>query len=176
MQDSVPSVPMQQIVPSYDFRPFGDLLRPLIQKALIELKKDRFRKGTTLIPVFLVWVMFALTIRRDLNTQALIGWMVSAARWIDLNLAMTLLSDGALSHARVALGFEIFELIFKKLGASVELSPDFHGLVTVIFDGTSMTHLTPKRIGRSLANPVLAREKRAIRNCEWSACWLPRRT
>jgi hypothetical protein len=139
MQNSAPSVGLQQIAPSYDFRPFGDLLRPLIQEALIELKKDRFRKGTILIPIFLVWVVFALTIRRDLNTQAVIGWMVSAARWIDLNLALTLLSEGALSHARVAIGFELFELIFKKLGASVELSPDFHGLVTVIFDGTSMT-------------------------------------
>lgn len=139
MQNSVSSVRLQQIAPSYDFRPFGDLLRPLIKKALTELKKDRFRKGTVLIPIFLVWVVFALTIRRDLSTQAVIEWMVSATRWIDLKLAMTLLSEGALSHARVTLGFELFELIFKKLSASVELSPDFHSLVTVIFDGTTMT-------------------------------------
>lgn len=139
MQNSVPSVRLQQIAPSYDFRPFGDLLRPLIQEALTKLEKDRFRKGTILIPTFLVWVVFALTIRRDLNTHAVIEWMISAARWIDLNVAVSLLSEGALSHARVALGSEVFELTFKKLSATVELSPDFHGLVTLIFDGTTMT-------------------------------------
>jgi hypothetical protein len=139
MQNSVQSVRLQQITSSYDFRPFGDLLRPLIQEALREAGKDHFRKGTILIPVFLVWVVFALTIHRDLNTHAVIEWMVSATRWIDLNLAASLLSEGALSHARVALGFEVFECIFKKLSATVELSPDFHGLVTAIFDGTTMS-------------------------------------
>jgi len=139
MQNSAPSVQLQQIVPSYDFRPFGNLLRPLVQEALDEVKKDCFRNGTILIPIFSVWVVLALTIRRDLNTHAVIEWMISATRWIDLNLAVSLLSEGALSHARVALGFEVFELIFKKLSATVKLSPDFHGLVTVIFDGTMMT-------------------------------------
>jgi hypothetical protein len=139
MQNSAPSVRLQQIALSYDFHPFGDLLRPTILEALREAGKDRFRAGTILIPTFLVWFVLALTIRRDLNLQAVIDWMISAARWIDLNLAVSLLSEGALSHARVALGFEVFELIFKKLSARVELSPDFHSLVTVIFDGSTMT-------------------------------------
>jgi len=139
MQNSVPSVGLQQIAPAYDFRPFGDRLRPFIQAALQELGKDHYRAGTTLIPLFLVWVVLALTIRRDLNTDAVIEWMISATRWIDLNLTVSLLAEGALSHARVALGFEVFELIFQKLSARVELAPDFHDLVTVIFDGTTMT-------------------------------------
>ena len=80
-----------------------------------------------------------MTLRRDLNTQAVIQWMVSATRWIDLNFAVSLLSDGTLSHARVGLGFEVFQLIFNKFSATITLTPDFHGLTTMIFDGTTMT-------------------------------------
>jgi len=139
MQSKALSARWQQIIPSYDFHPFGELLRPSIEAALQESGKHLFRKGTILIPVFLVWVVLALTLRRDLNTQAVIEWMISATRWMELNLAVKLISEGALSHARVALGFEVFQSIFHKFSATVRLTPDFHGLTTMIFDGTTMT-------------------------------------
>lgn len=69
-----------------------------------------------------------MTLRRDLNTTAVIEWMISATRWIDLNLAVELISDGARSHARVALGWEVFERIFKKSSALAKVEPDFHSL------------------------------------------------
>src|SRR5262245_54440206 len=138
MKNSAHTTRLQDITPSFNFRPFGDLLRPCIDEALRETGKETFRKGTILIPVFVVWVVLALTIRRDLNTQAVIEWMISATRWINLDLTAGLLAEGALSHARVALGSEVFELIFKKFTATFKLEPDFRGLVTMIFDGTTL--------------------------------------
>jgi len=138
MQNSTPTVRLQDLTPSFNFLPFGDLLRPLIEEALRETGKEISRKGTTLIPVFVVWVVSALTIRRDLSTNAVIEWMISATRWIDLNVAVSLLSEGALSPARVASGYEVFELIFKKFTATLKPEPDFHRLVRAIFDGTAL--------------------------------------
>src|SRR5215813_13141111 len=107
MKNSVQLVSLQDLTPSFNFRPFSDLLGPWIEEALREAGKDRSRKGTILIPVFVVWVGLALTIRRDLNPQAVIEWMISAARWINLDLTVGWLAEGALSHARVALGSEV---------------------------------------------------------------------
>lgn len=139
MKNTAQTVKLQDITPSFNFLPFGDSLRPFIDEALRELGKDTFRKGTVLVPVFVVYVVLALTLRRDLNTQAVIEWMVSATRWIDLNLTVKLLSEGALSHARVALSYEVFALIFYKVVATWKLEPDFHHLVSVVFDGTTLT-------------------------------------
>ncbi len=47
---------------------------------------------------------------------------------------------GAISHARVKIGVEVFRLLFAKLTASFkEIEPDFHGYVSVAFDGTTGT-------------------------------------
>ena len=138
MKNKTLSRGLQQIAPSYEFEPFGQLLRPLIDEALRETGQDQVRKGTILLPAFLVSIVLALTLRRDLNTQAVIQWMVSSTRWIDLNLTVRLLADGALSHARVRLGFEVFHRIFSKFATAQTLVPDFHGLTTLLFDGSSM--------------------------------------
>lgn len=167
MQNNALSVRLQQIAPSYDFQPFGELLRPSVEEALKESGKRSFRKGTILIPVFLVWIVLAMTLRRDLNTHAVIEWMICATRWIDLNLAANLISDGALSHARVALGFEVFRRIFNQFSATVTLSPDFHGLTTMIFDGTTMT-MPDRRIAPSLISAVPSTARPGFRNCGWS--------
>ncbi len=139
MKSNDKTLDLQDITPSFDFLPFGHLLRPFIDETLSELGKDTWRKSTILIPPFLVWVVLALTLRRDLNTYAVIEWMISATRWIDLNVAVHLLSDGALSHARVALGYEVFALLFRKFTASRTLEPDFHSMVSVVFDGTMLS-------------------------------------
>jgi hypothetical protein len=64
--------------------------------------------------------------------------MLSGTRWTELNLMVHLLADGTLSHARVRLGFEVFRRIFNKFALTQQLTPDFHGLTTLLFDGSSM--------------------------------------
>jgi hypothetical protein len=55
-------------------------------------------------------------------------------------LPAKLVADGTISHARVKLGFEVFRILFCKFVASLEpYKPDFHGLSSVIFDGSCLT-------------------------------------
>ncbi len=50
------------------------------------------------------------------------------------------MKEGAISHARVKLGIDVFRDIFYKLALTFQvIKADFHGLVTVMFDGTSLT-------------------------------------
>ena len=45
-----------------------------------------------------------------------------------------------LSHAKVKLGVDVFRGLFHKFTSKFkDISPDFHGFVSVAFDGTSMT-------------------------------------
>jgi hypothetical protein len=68
--------------------------------------------------------------------------MVSGFRWLRLWLpAQSLIvKDGTVSHARVKLGIEVFRVLFHKLITAFRpIAPDFHGLVSVAFDGTTGT-------------------------------------
>jgi len=63
-------------------------------------------------------------------------------RWLadTLPAKAKLVSDGAISHARVKLGVEVFRVLWNKLVASFRPLPaDFHGLISAIFDGSTGT-------------------------------------
>ena len=131
-----------QIGACFSFAPFSRVVQPLMDETLVELDKDQYRKGTILTPKLLVWLVLALTLRRDLNCHKVLNWMVSGFRWLrSLLPARTLIvKDGAISHARVRLGVEVFRVLFHKLIAAFRpIAPDFHGLVSVAFDGTTGT-------------------------------------
>jgi hypothetical protein len=131
-----------QIGATYSLAPFDTLLQPLIEETLAEQGKNRWRRGTLLIPGLLIWLVLVLTLRRDLNYDQALNWMVSGFRWLTEMLPpqAKLLSDGAISHARVKLGVEVFRVLWSKLVASFQPLPaDFHGLISVIFDGSTGT-------------------------------------
>lgn len=131
-----------QIGASFSFAPFSRILQPLIDETLVELGEGQYRKGTILTPRLLVWLVLALTLRRDLNCHKVLNWMVSGFRWLRLWLpAQSLIvKDGTVSHARVRLGVEVLRVLFHKLIAAFwPIAPDFHGLVSVAFDGTTGT-------------------------------------
>ncbi len=127
---------------TFQFGPFGTILQPLLLEALAEHGFQNVRKGTILTPLLMVWLVLTLTIRRDLNYHKALNWMVSGFRWIQhlLPASSTIIKDGAVSHARVKLGVDIFRTLFAHVVARfTTLKTDFHGLVTVIFDGTTGT-------------------------------------
>ena len=131
-----------QIGACFSFAPFSSVLQPLIDETLVELGKYQYRKGTILTPRLLVWLVLALSLRRDLNYHKVLNWMVSGFRWLRLWLpAQSLIvKDGTVSHARVRLGVEVLKVLFHKLIAAFRpIAPDFHGLVSVAFDGTTGT-------------------------------------
>jgi len=131
-----------QIGATFSLAPFDAVLQPLIEETLAELGKNHWRRGTLLIPALLVWLVLVLTLRRDLNYDQALNWMVSGFRWLEdiLPAKAKLVSDGTISHARVKLGVEVFRVLWHKLVASFRPLPaDFHGLISAIFDGSTGT-------------------------------------
>lgn len=128
--------------PDFSLTPFADQLQPLVEETLEEHDKAKWRKGTILFPTVTVWLVLALTLRRDLNCEQVLNWMVSGFRWLGdlLPAKAKLVADGTISHARVRLGFEVFQTLFaKRSGSLPELEPDFYGRITCIFDGSTGT-------------------------------------
>ena len=129
-------------VGTFSLAPFDRILHPLIEQVLTEQGKDKYRKGTKLIPQLLVWLVLTLTLRRDLSCQKVLNWLVSGFRWIHalLPTRSKLVQDGAISHARVSIGVTVFGVLFAKLTDSFQkLDPDFHGWISVAFDGSTGT-------------------------------------
>ena len=128
---------------TFSLAPFDKELQPLIDQVLTEQGKDTYRKGTILIPRLLVWLVLVLTLHRDLNYDRALNWMLSGFRWMTdlLPSQSKLVSDGAISHARVKLGAGLFQTLFAKQVESFQpsLSADFHGWISVIFDGSTGT-------------------------------------
>jgi hypothetical protein len=126
----------------FSLAPFDSILGLLIKQVLTEQGKAKYRKGTKLIPQLLIWLVLALTLRRDLNCQKVLNWLVSGFRWMHalLPARSKLVQDGAISHARVALGVTVFRVLFAKLrGSFQKLESDFHGWISVAFDGSTGT-------------------------------------
>ena len=71
-----------QIGATFNLAPFDVLLQPLIDETLAEHGQDHSRKGTRLIPRMLIWLVLVLTLRRDLNYDQALNWMMSGFRWL----------------------------------------------------------------------------------------------
>ncbi len=131
------SIARQDIGSLVDMPVLGEKLKTIIEESLRECGKANYRKGTILTPLFCVFVVLGLAIRRDLSYPHVIDWVISGLRWLSCCLPPKLVEDGALSHARKRLGREVFRRIFHKMVACQDSLPkDFHGLTSTAFDGT----------------------------------------
>ena len=142
MSNATSPIQDSHILSSFDFQPFGTVLQPFIREAVIECGLSAVRKGTKLPPVFVIWIVLMFVIRRDLNGRKVINWMLSGWRWFEgcLPASATLISKGALSHARKRVGVAVFRAILHKLHRQHgRLTPDFHGRVSGAFDGGTGT-------------------------------------
>ncbi len=132
--------PLSKLGINFGFAPFESILQPVIEECLKEHGKDKCRKGTILTPSVLICLCIALALRRDLNYNKVLNWLVTRFRWKWLNFPAKIVKDGAISHARSKMGTGIFRDIFNKFVSSFgNDSPDFHGYISALFDGTSMT-------------------------------------
>ena len=136
------SAAFAQIGASFSLSPLADVLQPAIAEVLVEQGQNGYRKGTILVPKLLVWLVLALTLRRDLNYHKVLDWMLVGFRWVQTLLPpqSRVVQDGTISHARVRLGVEVFRSLLHKLTSSLwPIEPDFHGYVSVAFDGSTGT-------------------------------------
>lgn len=122
----------------YRLSPFSARLSPLIKETLRLQQKDRDRDGTKLVSSFVVWLVLGLTLRRDKNCIAVLDWLMSGYRWLSCVLPKQLVTEGAISHARVRVGVKVFESLFNRVVATFQpLPPDFYQWVSVAFDGST---------------------------------------
>ena len=132
----------EEVGPDFSLAPFADQLDALVAESLAEHGKAKWRVGTILLPKVMVWLVLALTLRRDLNCGQVLNWMLSGFRWLSelLPPQAKLVTDGAISRARVTLGVGVLQTLFSKQTDSLpELKPDFHGYISAIFDGSTGT-------------------------------------
>ena len=156
---------IEQLGPTFSFAPFAEILHPLIEEVLAEQELTKFRKGTLLMPKVLIWLVLALTIRRDLNYDKVFNWMMSGFRWLEglLPPLSKIVSNGTISHARVRVGVELFRLLFTKLtGSFKKIEPDFHGHVSVAFDGTTGTMPDSEANQKEYTKPTSGRGQAAF--------------
>ncbi|MEM9447512.1 MAG: transposase domain-containing protein [Cyanobacteria bacterium P01_E01_bin.6] len=138
-QPIVNAINLAELASHYSMAPFEQRLSSLIEQTLCDLKK-RERKGTTLVSSLMVWVVLALTMRRDLNSRAVLNGMVSGWRWLSCALPKDLVAEGAISHARRRVGVEVFRQLFYRVIVTFQPIPtDFHPWMSVAFDGSTGT-------------------------------------
>lgn len=122
----------------YSLSPFSARLSPLIKETLRLQQKDRERHGTKLVSSFVVWLVLGLTLRRDKNCIAVLDWLISGWRWLGCILPKQLVTEGAISHARVRVGVAVFQVLFNRVVATFQPLPsDFYQWVSVAFDGST---------------------------------------
>ena len=126
---------------NFEFARFEAIIAPIIQDVLKGKKKDRCRKGTLLTPLLSVWLCFALALRRNLNYQKTLDWLLAGLRWKSLNFDGKFVKNGTISRARIRMGYEVFCNIFNRFTMTFKdtVPADFHGMKTFMFDGTSLT-------------------------------------
>lgn len=129
-----------QVTQRYELGVIGLHSQPIIESALEICKQDKYRQGTILNPVLVIWFVIMSTMRRDLSYPAVLNWMISGLRWMSCNLPKKLTADGAITHARKRIGLKVFPIILNKLVEKlITWKPDFHEWVTVVFDGSTAT-------------------------------------
>ena len=92
-------------------------------------------------PLLSVWLCFALALRRNLNYQKTLDWLLAGLRWKSLNFDGKFVKNGTISRARIRMGYEVFCNIFNRFTMTFKdtVPADFHGMKTFMFDGTSLT-------------------------------------
>ncbi len=129
-----------QLGNSVKFEPFAAIIDPIINEVLNDHKKNKCRKGTILTSHLMTWLTLVLTLRRDLNYPKALNWLIAGFRWTFCDFPAKIVKEGAISHARVRLGIDVFrDIVYRLVLSFQDTKTDFHGLATVAFDGTSLT-------------------------------------
>ena len=123
----------------FTVEPLAKDLQPVILETLRKHGKDRQRESV-LSPLLTVWLTLGLVLRRELSYHDVLDWLVSGLRSLGWNLPRRSVADGTITHARKRMGVAVFIDLFKSSAEIAgKVQADFHGLVSMAVDGTSMT-------------------------------------
>ena len=130
---------LKDVSKDFTLEPFAKDFQPVIEETLRHHKKLPQRKSP-LSPLLTVWLVLCLPLRRDLSYPNVLSWLLSGLRRRFPGLSRKPLADGAITHARARIGKEVFrDLFFATARKAATVAADFHGLVSVIIDGSLLT-------------------------------------
>lgn len=113
--------------------------QPAIEATLRKHQKDRQRKSP-LSPQLITWLVLSLCLQRTLGYLNVLAWALSGLRLRFPGLERQPVTDSAISHARKRLGVAVLRDLFRHTAhKATEVAADFHGLVSVIIDGSILT-------------------------------------
>ena len=114
-------------------------IQPQIDAALMRHDKHR-QRASKLSPRLTVWLILTLALRRELGYRNLLNWLMSGLRSLGWSIPRNAVAEGAITHARKRIDTEVIRDLFVA-SKSLILQPnaDFHGLLSVAIDGTTLT-------------------------------------
>ncbi len=118
---------------------FGEQTQPLIDDSLKKHDKHSQRKSK-LNAVLTVWLILALSMRREVSYKNTLPWLLLGLRSRGLEVPRDAVADGAITHARKRVGVDVLrDLFYASRDKACEVAPDFRGFLSVAIDGTTMT-------------------------------------
>lgn len=153
---------IQEVSADFAVETLAKELAPTINEALHAHGKDQQRKSK-LSPVLTVWLVLAMCLRRELNYHAVLDWLLSGLRQLGWNLPRRSVEDGAITHARKRIGLGVIRDIFQTCKEKLcPLVPDFHGLISMAIDGSTMTMPDTPENRERFGKPRVGRGKAAF--------------
>jgi len=130
---------LKELSTDFTLEALADELQPAIEQTLREHQKDRQRKSV-LSPLLTTWLILALPLQRSLGYLNVLGWLLSGLRHRFPRIDRRPVTDGAITHARKRMGVGIFRDLFRhSTQTAAAIVEDFHGLISVIIDGSILT-------------------------------------
>lgn len=129
---------LQRVSGNFTVEALAKNLHAAVEDAMAKygLHRERQRKlGSRLM----IWFVLVLPLRRDLSYSNVLNWLLSGLRSL-FGIERNPVADGAISHARKRIGVELFHDLFDASKDIVaQAKADFHGLLSLAMDGTTMT-------------------------------------
>lgn len=115
----------------------GEGVQEMARAVLVETDRTA-RRRRALDPLFMLWTVLALPLRRSLSIPNVVVSLLSGLRGRFPYLPLRPVTDGALAHARVRLGVAPVRALWRRVAGLVNPQPAFHGLRVWAVDGTHL--------------------------------------
>jgi hypothetical protein len=130
---------LKDLSKDFTLEALADGFQPAIDAALREHKKD-LQRESVLSPRLVTWLVLSLCLQRTLGYLNTLAWVLSGLRHRFTALEREPVTDGAIPRARNRLGVPVIRDLFRHTTReAADTVPDFHGLVSVIIDGSILT-------------------------------------
>ena len=130
---------LKELSASFTVEALAEEFQPAIEETLRKHQKDRQRKSV-LTPLLTTWLILSLPLQRALGYLGVLGWLLSGLRHRFPGIDLRPVTDGAVKHARKRLGVGVVRDLFQwSTRKAAAVLPDFHGLISVIIDGSILT-------------------------------------